>query len=409
MADIYLARSRDEEAGPRLVVIKELLPELALEPRFLRMLRDEATIASRLVHPNVAHVLGIEEEDGQLFLAMDYVEGIDLRELLGQCTKRKLDLPVRYRLHILCEVLKALAFAHGFVSEDETVAGVIHRDVSPSNVLLAFDGQVKLCDFGIASALNVAAVPAETIEGKASYMSPEQARGDVLDVRSDVFSAGILAWELLQGRRMYRAREGESLIELSRRAETPKLAPRGLPEEEVLFAIVSRALAVEPEDRFPSAASLRLVLARYLENTEQAVTSGELGGWLSEHFAEQKLARRRARERVLAALDRGPAVVLTAIRDSQAGRLAEADGWTNVRRARDAAPPPSAPRDSAPPPPVPRDSAPPQSLRDPEPPSSRGATRPSSRPKRGSPVASGAIAFAVTLALLGLLAKLGVV
>ena len=313
MADIYLARTRTELGAARLLVIKEMKAGIASDERFAEMLVDEAKLAARLTHPNVVAVEHLGRERGTLFIAMEYVEGLDLRELLRQCSRRRIALPMAFALGIVCDVLRALDYAHRRRDERGELLGIVHRDVSPSNVLLSFDGEVKLCDFGIASAASSSSVTSPTIEGKAGYMSPEHARGEPIDARADVFGAGVVLWELLSGRRMYKAGTGERVIDLARRAEVPALQPRGLPEEERLRAVVERALCVDRGQRYPSAGDFLQELEAYCLDTRARLSPMRFGQWLSEHFAEEKLARRRARERVLAALDRGPAVVIEPI------------------------------------------------------------------------------------------------
>src|SRR5262249_45896252 len=160
-------------------------------------------------------------------------------------------LPIDFSLLIVTETLRALDYAHRRHGDDGRPLAVVHRDVSPSNVLVAFDGQIKLCDFGIARANDAhESLPLEAIEGKAGYMSPEQARGEPLDARADVFAAGVILWELLAGRRLYKARPGECVLDVARRAEVPALARSGLPEEDALSAIVERALERDRDHRY---------------------------------------------------------------------------------------------------------------------------------------------------------------
>jgi serine/threonine-protein kinase len=311
MADIYLARVKTELGGARLLVIKEILPHLSKDARSSELLIDEAKLSAQLTHANIARVEELGRHEDTLYIAMEYVEGLDLRELLKQCSVRKLPLPMEYRLYVVRELLRALDYAHHYQLED--AVGVIHRDVSPSNVLLSFSGEVKLCDFGIASVLRVGGSTNETIEGKAGYMSPEQARGERLDGRADIFAAGILLWELLAGRRMYKASEGTSLIELARKGEVPALRKLDLPEAKTLEGIVARALAPAPADRYATAAEMFDELYGYCLSTRQMASALRFGEWLSSHFAEEKLARRRARERALMALEHGPVLVMEPI------------------------------------------------------------------------------------------------
>src|SRR6185437_15099588 len=206
MADIYLAQAETALGDARrLVVIKEMLSMLAHSTQFSDMLVAEAKLAARLDHANIVKVEDLGRAQGSLFIAMEYVEGLDLRELLRRCAKARVALPVEFSLRVVIEVLRGLSFAHRARDEEGRPLGIVHRDVSPSNVLLSFEGEVKVCDFGIARAHALAGeLPEETIAGKAGYMSPEQARGESLDARADVFAAGIILWEMLAGRRLYK-------------------------------------------------------------------------------------------------------------------------------------------------------------------------------------------------------------
>ncbi|AUX25713.1 uncharacterized protein SOCEGT47_062620 [Sorangium cellulosum] len=315
MADLYLARVCTELGASRLVAIKEVAPKLAHDPRFVEMLVSEAKLAAGLRHASIAQVEDLGREGDSLFIAMEYVEGFDLRELLRRCARQKVKLPIAFSLLIVAEALRALAYAHR--------RGVVHRDVSPSNVLLSFDGEVKLCDFGIARAHELGgAILDEVLQGKAGYMSPEQARGEPLDERSDLFAAGILLWELLAGRRMYGAGHGaalskeearRALLERARRAEIPPLAERGLPDEAALRAIVARALAPAPGDRYEGAAAMLQDLTAYAAAADLSASPLRFGAWLRDRFGTEIVAARRARERAVRALELGPPAVIVPI------------------------------------------------------------------------------------------------
>lgn len=315
MAELYLARIRTDLGAARLVVIKEVTPKLAHDERFVEMLAGEARLAAELRHAAVVQVEDLGREGDSLFIAMEYVEGLDLRELLRCCARQKVKFPVEFSLLIVTEVLRALVYAHRM--------GVIHRDVSPSNVLLSFEGEIKLCDFGIARAHTLCELPAsEALQGKAGYMSPEHARGEAVDARSDVFALGILLWELLSGRRMYSVAHAaglskeearDDLLDLAQRASIPALPERGLPEEEALHAIVMRALAPRREERYPSANAMLRELSAYAARVHLAGSPLRLGAWLRDNFSSDIVTSRRARERAVRALELGPPVVLQPI------------------------------------------------------------------------------------------------
>lgn len=289
MADIYLARVETDLGGSRRVVVKEVLPKHADNPAFSTMLVDEAKMAAGLSHANVVTVEDLGRDAGSLFIAMEYVEGFDLRELCRRCSHLRIPLPIEFSLLMVMETLRGLDYAHR--------RKLVHRDVSPSNVLISFEGEVKICDFGIARANTASDLDDESIRGKAGYMSPEHARGEDVDHRADVFAAGIILWELLSGRRLYRAAAGERLIDVARRAEVQPLAARGLPKERELQGIVARALEVDREVRYQTAAAMLRDLEAYCARARLLASPLRFGEWLMERFGAEIVELRRARER----------------------------------------------------------------------------------------------------------------
>jgi serine/threonine-protein kinase len=307
MADIFLARVETDLGVSRLAVVKQILPHLADSREFSDMLITEAKLAARLDHANIVQVHDLGRSDGFLYIAMQYVEGFDLNELLRRCTRTKTALPVQYALLVVIEALRALDYAHRKTAEDGRPLGIVHRDVSPSNLLISFEGEVKLCDFGIAHANDVYLQQAhseEVIKGKAGYMSPEQARGGQLDARSDLFSVGIVLWELLSGKRLYKAGpDSTSLLDQAKTARIPQLVSRGLPLEADLFAICYKALAQNRDDRYPSARALLSDLDRYVADSKLIASPIRFGEWLVERFGEDLIVQRRERERAVQVLE----------------------------------------------------------------------------------------------------------
>jgi len=301
MAEIYLARAESELGGTRLCVVKQILPAFAENEEFSELLTFEAKLAARLSHGNVVQVFDLGRADGRLFIAMEYVEGWDLNGLLRECTKKQVPLPLEFALRIVGDVLRGLDHAHKCKDDDGKLLGVVHRDVSPSNVLVSLSGESKVCDFGIAHANakvdESAVLSDDALRGKAGYMSPEQARGEELDARSDVFAAGILLWEMLAGRRMYKAGEGGDLFALARRGVVPELPKKGLPVEEELHAIVAKALAESPKDRFESAAAMLRELEATMAKGKLLGSSLKFGTWLEETLGTKTFEERRIAER----------------------------------------------------------------------------------------------------------------
>jgi len=317
MAEIFLARAETEFGGRRLCAVKRIIPEFARHPQFAEMIIHEAKLAARLDHANIVRVFDLGRGDGELFIAMEYVEGLDLTDLLRRCTRQKIGMPFEFALSIVAATLRGLDYAHRRTTEGGQPLALVHRDVSPSNVLISFEGEIKLCDFGIARANQlVGEEPSgdtsnEALQGKAGYMSPEHARGETLDARADVFAAGILLWELVSGHRMYRKSESASLLEQARRAEIPPLAPRGLANEADLQRIVRKALDVNKDARYASASAMLRDIERYISETKLVASSLKLGAWLESNFGTELVKQRRMRQRAADALEKGPPVVMT--------------------------------------------------------------------------------------------------
>jgi serine/threonine protein kinase len=296
MADVYLAL----DDGGRLAVVKQVVERLKSVVRYDELLVGEGELATLVRHPNIVRALESgRDEHGAPYIAFEYVEGVDLRQVLRICTRRKIPLAVTTSLYVLRELLRALDHAHRARDAAGERLDVVHRDVTPSNVLLSFDGDVKLCDFGIASARCMPPVPEDRIEGKTGYMSPEHARGAEPDKKSDVYSVGIILWEMIAGRRM-RSSKPELALAAAKRGEVPPFPLRGLPEEARLHGIVCRALAERRRDRYASAGAMLRELDDYCARSGFELTATDLASWLQaalapEH-AEADLRRMRALE-----------------------------------------------------------------------------------------------------------------
>jgi serine/threonine-protein kinase len=302
MAEIFLARAHTELGAARLCVVKQILPELATHPQFAEMLIHEAKLAARLNHANIVQVFDLGREGSQLYIAMEYVEGFDLNLLLRRCTQKKIPLPFEFALRIIADTLMGLDYAHRRTNDDGVPLGIVHRDVSPSNVLVSLEGEVKLCDFGIAHAndtvLTAGSDLDEAIKGKAGYMSPEHARGEAIDARADVFAVGIVMWELLAGRRMYRRESDVPMIEQAKKADIPPLPEKGLPLEPKVHALVKKALAANRDERYASAAAMLRDVEALMSEAKLVASPLKLGEWLVQSFGDEILEQRRARERL---------------------------------------------------------------------------------------------------------------
>ena len=250
MAELFLARTNGPEGFEKLVVLKKILPTFAENPKFVRLFLDEAKLAATLDHPHIAHVYDMGKVEGNYFFTMEYVHGQDVRAMLRRTVRQEQLFPLDHTVQIVHAIASALHYAHERRKPDGSLLDIVHRDVSPSNILVSYDGAIKLVDFGVAKAATSSVkTRTGTLKGKIAYMSPEQAKGGAVDRRSDVFSLGIVLWELLTTQRLFRTDNDLATIQLIINSKPPP--PRTLrPECPVeLERIVLKALAADPEQR----------------------------------------------------------------------------------------------------------------------------------------------------------------
>jgi serine/threonine protein kinase len=261
MADVFKARVQGPAGFERVFVVKRILPHLSEEPQFTRMFIEEAKLSARLNHPNIVQVFELGAVDKEYFIAMEYVRGRDLAETMRTFWARVGPPRPELVAYIGREMCRALAYAHDLTGDDGDLIGMIHRDVSPSNVMLSYEGAVKLLDFGIAKALGgeskeESGTQRGTLKGKFAYMAPEQTQGSDVDRRIDIFAAGIVLHEILTGRRLFKGENDMQTVERVRQCEVspPSMQNPLCPPE--MDAIILRALARDRDERFQSAAEM---------------------------------------------------------------------------------------------------------------------------------------------------------
>ncbi|WP_434417159.1 serine/threonine-protein kinase [Nannocystis pusilla] len=292
MADIYLAAARGVGGALKLLVLKDLRPALVRDPEYRAMFQREAKIATLLSHPNVVQTYEVGSEEGRPFIAMEYLEGQPLHRILRrvyQPPPLPPGLPLAMHLRILAELLAGLHYVHELCDYDGRPLGLVHRDVSPHNVLVTYDGQIKLVDFGIARLEGDGDTEVGTFKGKAAYSSPEQVCGEHVDRRSDLFAVGVMLWEALARQRMWL---GLDELTIARRLEEGDIPP--LPAEAAatpaLRALVASALAVDPAARPASAEVFREALELHLGKS--APSPRAIGITLSDIFAADRASMR---------------------------------------------------------------------------------------------------------------------
>jgi serine/threonine-protein kinase len=271
MAELFKARATGEHGFAKLVAIKKILPHLAADRSFVQMFIDEARITACLDHPNIVHVYELGTDADTPYIAMQFVDGLDVLGLLRECARTQIRLPPALAARIAHELVEALDYAHDARDGAGRALCVIHRDISPGNVLVSRRGEVKLTDFGIARAAERQhKTEAGMLKGKYGYMSPEQVHGAELDPRSDLFSAGILLAEMVMARRLFIGPSDLDTLLMVRDARLDRLRKYEEDFPPALRAIAERALAREPAHRWPSAAAFRGALADWLHGEPHA-------------------------------------------------------------------------------------------------------------------------------------------
>ena len=275
MAELFIATAPGEHGFQKKCVIKRLLPHLVTDETYNAMFIDEAKLTARLVHPKIAQTFELGKVDEQLYIAMEYIDGIDVLALLREFASRRRRVEPQLAAWIAHETLDALDYAHNLLGEDEKPMGIVHRDISPSNILLSVRGDIKLVDFGIARAKDPERAhksKSGTLKGKYGYMSPEQVIEQPLDARSDVFSVGVVLAELLTGRRLFAAANELDVLLMVRDAKLARYEKYGMDIEPGLSEIVRKSLKKPVDERYPSAAAFRDALSEWLFEQRHRVT-----------------------------------------------------------------------------------------------------------------------------------------
>ncbi|MCU0619928.1 MAG: protein kinase [Gemmatimonadales bacterium] len=288
MAEIHLARVAGIQGFEKLVVVKRILPHLAAQAEVVQMFLDEARIAATLHHSNIVQVYDIGESGGSYFLAMEFLHGADVNRMMRRTVAARRPVPLEHAVNIAVGVCAGLHYAHERLGNDGQPLHIVHRDVSPQNIFVTYDGGVKLVDFGIAKAAHrLTTTRLGTLKGKVRYMSPEQCDKQTIDRRSDVFAAAVVLWEMTTGRRL---RQGETEFQIMKSiveqdAPAPSTVRAGYPPE--LERIVLKGLRRDPAERHQTAQELQLELEAFAREHKLAVSSITLAQYMRELFAPE--------------------------------------------------------------------------------------------------------------------------
>lgn len=280
MAEVFRARAHGAMGFEKILVVKRILDQLAKDEEFRELFKNEARIAAELAHVNIVQVFELGEHEEHLFIAMEYVHGLDLARLASRARSLG-DFPVNLALFVLGEVLKALAYAHTHTDGEGRPLHLVHCDISPQNVLISFSGEVKLTDFGISRAA-IQKADQNVIRGKYSYMSPEQAESRPLDGRSDLFSLGTMLYEILTGRRLFKAASRDETLARVRRAEVPSPRPYRKEISEELEGFLLKTLSRHPNDRWADAQEMYEAISKIILSEGHRATNSDLAAYLRD-------------------------------------------------------------------------------------------------------------------------------
>lgn len=289
MAELFLAKSEGIEGFEKIVVLKRILPSFAEDEEFIELFISEARLAAQLDHANIVHVHDIGRDGTNFFFTMEYLHGHDVRHLLNEARRRDHRLPLKFVLAIVAGAAAGLHHAHQQVDFSGQPLGIVHRDVSPSNIIITYSGHVKMVDFGIAKAAALSrASRASSLKGKVAYMSPEQCKGETVDCRSDVFALGLVMQELLTNRPVFGELDHIQALHAVAAGEVApieELWPECPPD---LSTILRRALEPNPQQRYRSATELQRDLERFAHEHRLMLSSAELGEFLEAVFGTKR-------------------------------------------------------------------------------------------------------------------------
>ncbi len=287
MAEVWLAKQTGIEGFNRHVVVKRILPHLAEDPEFVQMFLNEAKIAARFNHPNIGQIFDLGETGGQYYIAMEFIHGEDLGRVMRRAWSTGQWIARHITLRVMADTCQGLYYAHTRNDEQGRPLRVVHRDISPQNILISFDGAVKVVDFGIAKASDqVSNTKSGAIKGKFAYMAPEQAAGKPLDARSDLFALGLVLYELVTGVRPLKRDSELATLQAALECKIdPPSAVAEVPPE--LDSIVMRALAKAPDDRYVDAREFHRALEQYLMSSKEMATSAEVSELMAALFADR--------------------------------------------------------------------------------------------------------------------------
>jgi serine/threonine-protein kinase len=324
MASVHVAEARGAGGFRKRVALKRLLPHAASDPMLVDLFVQEARLDARLHHPNITRTFDFGQVDDTYFIAMELVAGPTLSQLLKHCHATIGQVPVPVALHVLVEVCEALDYAHTLADENGKPLQIVHRDVSPPNIIISRTGAVKLIDFGVARAETTTKTQAGMIKGKLAYLPPEYISVGKLDARADLWSLGVVAHELLTCERLFDAANELQMMELIRARDIPPPSRTNTNVSRSLDAIVMTALERDPERRWQSAAAVRTALRGEIAERGCAISNRQVMAWVEWAFSQTTREERSGVSELIALLDqpKEPTIIIDPDPDTSPGRPA---------------------------------------------------------------------------------------
>jgi serine/threonine-protein kinase len=293
MAEVFKGKALSIQGIEKLVAIKRILPSLTKNPKFVAMFLDEARLSMHLNHANIVQVFDLGVSDNVYFIVMEYVDGVNLRKVLQVSNERNIRIPFEIGTYILIEVLKGLSHAHDKKDASGKPLNIVHRDISPPNILISISGEVKLVDFGLAKAITqLEMTDPGVIKGKFSYLSPEAVEGAQVDSRADIFSCGIILWELLANRRLFLGKNDYQTVELIRKLRIPPLSKFNPDVDAEFEAIVNRALIKDVSQRYQTAREFGDDLSGFLYSRKKKANSFDLQTFIDRLLGDKIMEER---------------------------------------------------------------------------------------------------------------------
>ncbi len=287
MAEVYVGEQQSVQGFKKKVAIKRVLPHLAQNKNFIGMFLDEARLGAKLNHANIVTVFDIGAADNTFFIVMEFVDGCNLKKIIEVLRRQGRTFPAKEAIFLAMEACRGLSYAHELTDDDGTPFNLVHRDVSPPNILISRRGEVKVTDFGLAKATTqLEKTDPGVVKGKFSYLAPEAALGEPVDARADVFAMGIVLWEMLAGRRLFLGETDFQTVKLVQAAAIPPITKLNSEVDAAFEDVLAKALTKSPRDRYQSAREFGDALAGYLFSRQMKVTSYDIANLVKSTLAQ---------------------------------------------------------------------------------------------------------------------------